>query len=138
DKPGEVTADIAAKISNNVGKEVVVTIIDTDATYEFLGRLFTSLPIAARGIKANFGFFGYLLGRFSKIKGPTPLGVSKDLDIDTLMEIAKIADDYQMKNKNSMETVYDMGNTFNKQIDEVTIEMLNSIEHTPAIVIRKL
>lgn len=136
DKPGEVTADIAAKISNNVGKEVVVIIIDTDATYELLGRLFTSLPIAANGIKANFGFFGYLLGRFGKIKGPTPLGVSKNLDIDTIMKIAKIADDYQTKNENSMETVYDMGNTFDKEINEVTVEMLNSIEHMPAVIIR--
>lgn len=43
-KPQEVAADIAGKISNNLGKEVVVIIIDTDVTYEFLGKLFTSLP----------------------------------------------------------------------------------------------
>jgi len=137
-KPQEVAVDIAFEISNNVGKEVVVIIIDTDATYEFLGKLFTSLPIAAGGIKANFGFFGYLLGRFGKIKGPTPLGVSKNIDIDIIMEIVKIADDYQMESENSMATVYEMKDVFRSEIDSVTVEMLSSIEHMPAVIIKKL
>ncbi len=138
DKPDVIAFDIAGKISNNVGKEVVVIVIDTDVTYEFLGKLFTSLPIAASGIKANFGFFGYLLGRFGKIKGPTPLGISKNCNIDTIMKIAKIADDYQMENDHSMATVYEMKNIFKGEIDGVTVEMLSSIEHTPAVIIRKL
>jgi F420-0:gamma-glutamyl ligase-like protein len=138
DEPGEVAADIAGKISNNFGKDVVVIVIDTDATYEFLGTLITSLPLAASGIKANFGFFGYLLGRFGKIKGPTPLGVSKNLDIENIIKIAKIADDYQMENENSMATVYEMKDIFNGEIDGVTVEMLSSIEHMPAVVIKKI
>lgn len=138
DKPGEVAADIAGKISNNYGKEVVVIVIDTDATYEFLGKLLTSLPIAAREIKANFGFFGYLLGRFGKIKGPTPLGISGKYDIDNIMEIAKIADDYQAENEHSMATVYEMKDAFHGEIDGITVEMLSSIEHMPAVILRKL
>ena len=137
-KPQEVAADIAGKISNNLGKEVVVIIIDTDVTYEFLGKLFTSLPIAASGIKANFGIFGYLLGRFGKIKGPTPLGVSKNLDIDTIIKLARIADDYRTKNEYSMATVYEMKDVFQGEINGVTVEMLSSIEHTPAVIIKKL
>ncbi len=136
-EPGEVAADIAGKISNNIGKEVIVVIIDTDATYELLGKLFTSLPIAADGIKADFGFFGYLLGRFGKIKGPTPLGVSKNIDIEDIIKIAKIAEDYQMKNENSMATVYEMKDAFDGEIDSVTVEMLSTIEHMPAVIIRK-
>jgi len=138
DKPEKIADDIAQKISKNVAKEVVVIIIDTDATYEFLGTLITSLPIAANGIKADFGILGYLLGRFGKIIGPTPLAVSKPLDIEKIIKIAKIADDYQMKNEYNMETVYDMKDTFDGKIDGVTIEMLSSIEHTPAVIVRKL
>ena len=138
EKPGEVATDIAGKISNNVGKEVVVIVIDTDATYEFFGKLLTSLPLAVSGIKANFGIFGYLLGRFGKIKGPTPLGVSKNFDLNNIMKIAKIADDYQMENEHSMATVYEMKDAFNGEIDGVTVEMLSSIEHIPAVIIRKL
>ncbi len=138
DKPEEVVADIAGKISKNVGKEVVAIVIDTDVTYEFLGKFFTSLPIATKGIKADFGIFGYFLGRFGKIIGPTPLAVSKQCDLEKIMKIAKIADDYQNENEYSMKTVYDMGNTFDGEIDGITIEMLDSIEHMPAVIVRKL
>ncbi|MGZ7069601.1 MAG: coenzyme F420-0:L-glutamate ligase, partial [Methanobacterium sp.] len=137
-EPDSVAVDIAAKISKNLGKEVVVIVIDTDATYELFGKLFTSLPIAATGITANFGFFGYLLGRFGIIKGPTPLGVSKNFDIDIIMKIAKIAHDYQEGIEGGMATVYDMKDAFHGNIDGITIEMLSSIEHTPAIIIREL
>lgn len=137
DNPEEVAIDIAVKISKNLGKEVVVIIIDTDVTYELLGRRFTSLPISAEGIKADFGIFGYFFGRFGKIMGPTPLALSKPYDLDKIMEIAQIADDYQNKNEYSMKTVYDMGRAFNDKVDCVTIEMLDSIQHTPAVIIRR-
>ncbi|MGF7117830.1 coenzyme F420-0:L-glutamate ligase [Methanobacterium oryzae] len=138
DKPEEVVVDIAGKISKNYGKEVVVVIIDTDATYKLFGKFFTSLPLAAKGIKADFGIFGYFLGRFGKIIGPTPLAVSKKYELKEIIEVAKIADDYQNQNEYSMKTVYDMGNTFDGEIDEITIEMLDSIEHMPAVILRKL
>jgi F420-0:gamma-glutamyl ligase-like protein len=138
DEPGNVASDIAAKISKILGKEVVVIVIDTDATYELFGKFFTSLPIATNGIMANFGFFGYLLGRFGKIKGPTPLGVSKTCDINTIIKISKIAHDFLETNEKSMPTVYDMKEAFNGEIDGITVEMLSSIEHMPAVIIRKL
>jgi len=137
-KPQEVAVDIAVKISKNFGKEVVVVIIDTDVTYEFLGKLFTSLPISTKGIKADFGIFAYFLGRFGKIVGPTPLAISKDYELYKILEIAQIADEYQNNKEYSMKTVYDMGKAFNDEIDGVTIEMLNSIQHTPAVIIRNL
>lgn len=136
-KPEEVVVDIAGKISNNFGIEVVVIIIDTDVTYELLGKRFTSLPISAEGIKSDLGIFGYFLGRFGKIIGPTPLAVSAHQDRGKLMGIAKIADDYQNKSEYSMKTVYDMGKTFNNEVDNVTIEMLDSIQHIPAVIIRE-
>ncbi len=137
-EPQQVVEDIAQKISKNVAKEVVAIIIDTDATYEFLGMKFTSLPIAAEGIKSDFGIMGYLLGRFGRIIGPTPLAISKPQNMEKILEIAKVADDYQNQTEYSMKTVYDMGNTFDKEVDGVTIEMLSSIEHTPAVIIREL
>lgn len=136
--PEEVVVDIAGKISKNYGKEVVVIIIDTDATYKLFGKFFTSLPIAAKGIKADFGIFGYFLGRFGEVIGPTPLAVSKKYELEEIMKVAKIADDYQNENEYSMKTVYDMGNTFDGKIDGITVEMLDSIEHMPAVILRKL
>lgn len=138
DEPQKVAQEIAQKISKNLAKEVVAIIIDTDATYEFLGTLFTSLPLAAKGIKANFGIIGYIMGRFGKIIGPTPLAISKPQNMEKVLEIAKVADDYQNQNECGMKTVYDMGNTFDEEINGVTVEMLSSIEHMPAVIIRKL
>jgi len=43
---------------------------------------------------------------------------------------------YHKKNENDIETVYDMKNVFNGDIDNVTIEMLDSVEHTPAVIVR--
>ncbi len=138
EEPEVVAVDIATKISNNLGKEVVVIVIDTDATYEFFGKLFTSLPVATNGIMADLGFFGYLLGRFGKIKGPTPLGVSKNCDIDIVMNIAKTAHDYHEENEGGMATVYEMKDILHSEMDGVTIEMLSSIQHTPAIILKEL
>lgn len=138
DKPENVVCDISRRIKTELGIEVTVMIIDTDASYELMGRKFTSLPIALDGIRSDLGFFGYLLGRFAKILGPTPLAVSKPQNVDKVLKIAKIAETFHEKNENDIETVYDMKNRFNGDISEVTVDMLDSIDHTPAIIVRNL
>ena len=136
--PELVVQDISDKIRFNFNKKVTVMIIDTDVTYQILGIKFTSIPIAIPGIKKDLGVIGYILGRWGKIRGPTPLAVSKLQNVDESINIAKIAEECQKKNSINLETVYDMKNMFNGEITNVTIEMLESIEHTPAIIVRKL
>ena len=136
--PQGVTRDISAIIKKDLKKDVTVMIIDTDASYEIMGKRFTSLPIALNGIRSDLGIFGYLLGRFATILGPTPLGVSRPQNLDKSLMIAKIAEDYHKKNEKDIETVYDMKNIFKGDITGVTIEMLDSVEHTPAIIVRAI
>ncbi len=136
--PDGVSRDISNKILRKLKIDVTVMIIDTDACYELIGKPFTSLPIALDGIKSNLGFFGYLLGRFGKILGPTPLGVSTPQKLDKALKIAKMAEDYHKNNEKDIETIYDMGDMFKDDINGVTVEMLDSMTHTPAIIIRKL
>jgi F420-0:gamma-glutamyl ligase-like protein len=136
--PGRVSRDISNKILRELKIDVTVMIIDTDACYEIMGIPFTSLPIAIDGIKSDLGFFGYLLGRFGKLLGPTPLGVSTPQKLDKALKIAKMAEDYHKHNEKDIETVYDMENMFKGDIKGVTVEMLDSMTHTPAIIIRKL
>ena len=112
-------------------------IIDTDVTYQFAGKKFTCLPIAVAGIKSNTGIFGYLLGRFGKIAGPTPLGVSSNIQITEALEIATIAEDYQKSIEGHMETIYNMKNEFGEEITDITVEMLDSVIHTPAVIIKR-
>ncbi|MBZ2165569.1 coenzyme F420-0:L-glutamate ligase [Methanobacterium spitsbergense] len=138
ENPNDVAKDIAKKIMHDLKIDVTVMIIDTDASYQLIGKKFTSLPIAVPGIKSDLGIFGYLLGRFGKILGPTPLGVSRPEKLDTMLKIAKLAEEYHENNEKDIKTVYDMENIFEGDITGITIEMLNSVEHTPAIIVRRL
>lgn len=136
--PQGVSEEIAIKIRNISGKNVTVMIIDTDATYQLGKTKFTSLPISIDQIRNDMGIFGYLLGRMGKILGPTPLGVSKSHNIDNIMQIAAIAEDYQKNHENSMETVYDMQKLSDGDLNNITVEMLDSINHMPAVIVRKI
>lgn len=136
--PEGVVVDISAKIRSNYNKDVAVVLVDTDVTYQLGGTKFTSIPLAMPGIKKNLGILAYLLGRIGTVVGPTPLAASRDDDIDKIIKIAKLAEDYQKEKDTSMATVYDMKETFHEDISGVTIEMLESVEHTPAVIVRGL
>jgi len=138
DDPTGVSMDIASKIRTDHGKNVTVLIIDTDACYQMFNTKFTSLPIAVEGIRSDMGFFGYLLGRFSTMLGPTPLGISESKDMGHILEVANAAENFHKNNETDVETVYDMSKAFNGDVADVTIEMLDSIEHTPAVIVRSV
>lgn len=137
-EPEMVVKDIARKIAKDLNIDVTVMIIDTDASYKIGDWKFTSLPQAVNGIKSDLGIFGYILGRFGRIMGPTPLGISKTCDLDEVMAIGQAAENYHKKNEMDVETVYDMQKIFDGNIDGVTLEMLDSVEHTPAVIVKKL
>lgn len=128
---------VAKEIKEEIGKEITVMIIDTDATYMKNGKYFTGLPIAIDGIRADMGFFGYLKGQLSENMGSTPLGCSEKIDVETALKIANIAEDYQKSLATEMKTIHSVKSVLGTEIDEVTIEDLDSITHTPAVIIRK-
>ncbi len=128
---------VAKEIKKEINKDVTVMIIDTDATYMKNGKYFTGLPIAIEGIDADNGFFGYLKGQLSENMGSTPLGCSEKIDVETALKIANIAEDYQKSLETEMKTIHSVKAVLGTEIDEVTIEDLDSITHTPAVIIRK-
>lgn len=128
---------VAKEIKEEIGKEVCVMIIDTDATYMKNGKYFTALPIAIEGIDADNGVFGYVKGQLSQNMGSTPLGCSEKIDVETALKIANIAEDYQKSLSTEMKTIHSVKAVLGTEIDEVTIENLDSITHTPAVIIRK-
>ncbi len=129
---------VAKEIKSQIGKEVCVMIIDTDATYMKNGKYFTGLPIAIDGIEADKGFFGYVKGQLSQNMGSTPLGCSEEISVETGLKMANIAEDYQKSLSTEMKTIHSVKSVLGTEIDEVTIEDLDSITHTPAVIIRKL
>ena len=128
---------VSKEIKKEIGKEVCVMIIDTDATYMKNNEYFTGLPIAVEGIKANMGFFGYVKGQLSQNMGSTPLGCSEKIDVKKALEIANIAEDYQKSLSTEMKTIHSVKEVLGSEMDAVTIEDLDSITHTPAVIIRK-
>ena len=129
---------VAKEIKKDIGKEVCVMIIDTDATYMKNGKYFTGLPIAIEGIDADNGFFGYLKGQLSENMGSTPLGCSEKIDVERALKIANIAEDYQKSLSTEMKTIHSVKEVLGSEMNEVTIEDLDSIKHTPAVIIRKI
>ncbi|WP_407374249.1 coenzyme F420-0:L-glutamate ligase [Methanobrevibacter sp.] len=128
---------VAKEIKEQIGKEVCVMIIDTDATYMKNGKYFTGLPIAIEGIDADNGFFGYVKGQLSENMGSTPLGCSEKMDVETALKFANIAEDYQKSLSTEMKTIHSVKAVLGTEMDEVTVEALDSITHTPAVIIRK-
>ena len=128
---------VAKEIKSEIGKDVCVMIIDTDATYRKNGKYFTGLPIAIDGIKSDMGFFGYFKGQLSENMGSTPLGCSENMSVDKALKIANIAEDYQKSLSTEMKTIHSVKKVLGTSISEVTIETLDSITHTPAVIIRK-
>lgn len=138
ENPGKVAKEISADIKNKTSNTITTLIIDTDATYRRGNKYFTGLPIAIPGIEADKGVFGYTLGQLSENLGSTPLGCSREIDVDEAIEIANVAEDYQKSLSTAMETIYSVKDVLDSDTHEVTVDSLDSIIHTPAVLIRKM
>jgi F420-0:gamma-glutamyl ligase-like protein len=137
ENPEKVAKEIATKIKDKTGKNINVLIIDTDATYKRGNSYFTGLPVAIESINANNGVFAYVLGQLSENVGPTPLGSSCKIDIEKALKIANVAENYQKTLETNMETIYSVKDVLKTNDNTVTFESLDSITHTPAVIVRK-
>ena len=138
ENPEKVAKEITEDIKRKTNNTITTLIIDTDATYRRGNKYFTGLPIAIPGIEADKGVFGYTLGQLSENLGSTPLGCSREIDVDEAIEIANVAEDYQKSLSTAMETIYSVKDVLDSDTHEVTVESLDSIIHTPAVLIRKI
>ena len=102
------------------------------------GKYFTGLPIAIDGIEADKGVFGYVKGQLGENMGWTPLGCSEEIGVEEALKIANIAEDYQKSLSTEMKTIHSVKEVLGTSENEVTIEALDSITHTPAVIIRKI
>lgn len=128
---------VSKQLKAEIGKNVCVMIIDTDATYKKNGKYFTGLPIAIDGIEANKGVIGYVKGQLGENMGSTPLGCSENISVEKGLKIANIAEDYQKSLATEMSTIHSVKSVLGTDESSVTIEALDSITHTPAVIIRK-
>lgn len=129
--------EVAKSLKNKINKDITVMIIDTDATYMKNGHYFTGLPIAIDGIEADKGVIGYVKGQLSENMGSTPLGCSRKISVEEGLKIANIAEEYQKSLDTAMPTIHSVKSVLNVDGGVVTVEDLDSITHTPAVILRK-
>ena len=129
--------EVAKSLKNKINKDITVMIIDTDATYMKNGHYFTGLPIAIDGIEANKGVIGYVKGQLSENMGSTPLGCSRKISVEEGLKMANIAEEYQKSLYTAMPTIHSVKSVLNVDGGVVTVEDLDSITHTPAVILRK-
>ncbi|MGL6297830.1 MAG: coenzyme F420-0:L-glutamate ligase, partial [Methanobacteriaceae archaeon] len=149
ENPSVVAKELAKKINDESGKKATVLIIDTDATYKRKDKYFTGLPTAIDPIKSDMGVFGYVLGQLYENAGSTPLGCSQDINIEKALELANTAESYQKSLETNLATIHSVKKVINRENNdlseknsksddfcEISVNELNSIVHTPAIILR--
>lgn len=131
-----IAQEIQKRIKAELGKEVMVMIIDTDKTYSLRNFHFTPRPKPIRGICSCGGAFAYIIGRFFKLKRrSTPVAVAGfRVSVKEALRIAEIAN--RARGFGAGRTVWDMAETFDVALTGVTWEMLSKIRHKPIIVLR--
>ena len=131
-----VAQELRERIRSELQKNVTVVIVDTDKTYSLKGFHFTPRPKPFRGIYSLGGALAYVAGRSLKLKKrATPLAVAgPQITTEEAIEIAKIAN--RTRGTGAGRTVWDMAETFNVNLTDVSWKMLSSVKHRPIVIIR--
>jgi F420-0:gamma-glutamyl ligase-like protein len=128
---------IQRRIKTELNKEVTVLIVDTDKTYSLRNFHFTPRPKPIEGICSFGGVFAYVLGRFLKLKRrSTPIAVAGSaLSVEEALTIAEISN--KVRGFGAGRTVWDMAETFNVALTEVSWKMLGKIQHKPIVILKR-
>ena len=110
-------------------KKITLLILSTILSLSLL----SGCSLATKKIVYTVYPVGYLL---KEIAGDTIM--IESLQTDTIVQRANIAEDYQKSLSTEMKTIHSVKEVLGSEIDEVTIEDLDSITHTPAVIIREI
>ena len=133
---------IHSVIKRELGVDVVVMVVDTDATYRFLRWYVTALPCAIGGIVSGIGVMGYILGKLAGVLkigglcGATPLAIAgnkvyKKYSLEEILHIAEVSDRCRADPSKSIHQYRERCGTF-----EISEELLEKMEHTPIVVVK--
>jgi F420-0:gamma-glutamyl ligase-like protein len=134
----ELVQKIRSHMKAELGKRVVVMIVDTDKTYSLRTFHFTPRPGTIQGIRALGGFFSYVIGRLLKMKHrATPVAVAgSQMRAEEALEIAETAN--MARGFGAGRTVWDMAERFGVSVTEVTWDMLDRLEHKPIVIVKPM
>jgi F420-0:gamma-glutamyl ligase-like protein len=136
DNAQHIAQKINAQIKAKLRKNVIVIIVDTDKTYSFKNFHFTPRPRPIKGIRSFGGVLAYAIGRFFKMKRrATPIAVAgSQIHVEEALEIAEVAN--RSRGFGAGRTVWDMADTFNVALTDVTWDMLDKVEHKPIVIVK--
>lgn len=138
--PLENAEALAEKIRREIwlklGKHVHVMIVDTDTTFSFRNFHFTYRPGAMKGIHSIGGFLAYVVGRMFRLKKwATPVAVAGcKISTEEALKVAYFAN--RVRGHGAGGTVWDMAETFNVDLTDVSWEMLEKVPHKPIVIVR--
>jgi F420-0:gamma-glutamyl ligase-like protein len=134
--PNELAEQIRHAIESELRKDAILMIVDTDKTFTFMNFHFAPRPVSTRGIRSLGGILAYTLGRFLKFNmRATPIAISgSTMDPETALDVADLAN--KARGSGAGRTVWDMAETFDVPLTEVTWQMLDRIEHKPVVIVR--
>ena len=135
--PMKEATRIRERLSVETGKKPIVLIVDSDKTYSFHGFHMSARPTSVRAIKC-LGLFGYTLGRLLKLVArSTPVAlVGQNLSVEEVLQISAVAN--KVRGSGAGRTAWDMGETFHVKPHEVTWKMLETVRHTPIVIVRRV
>ncbi len=128
---------IRMQIKRKLGKNVAVMIVDTDSTFSFRGFHFTYRPKPIKGIYSSKTFLAYVLGRMFKMRRrATPIALKGcRLQVEEALRIAEFAN--KVRGSGAGKNVWDMVESYNVGLTDVTWEMLEKSRHKPIVIVRK-
>lgn len=130
---------IKSAIKNKLGVDATVVISDSDRLYlhRYLNLVLTCRRSYVEGF-IHFGSIAYIVGRMFRkrfIPLATPLALAGDrLDRYTLLGLTELAD--RLRGVGAGRTIFEMAERFRVGLNEVTWDMLRSIEHCPAVLFK--
>ena len=135
ESPGETAEEIRMAIADELNRDVVVTIVDSDKTYSHHGIHFASRPTDISGI-VDVGFFAYVVGRAFKWKArSTPLAwAGSQVTAEYALRVAGLTN--KARGHGAGRTAWDMAKRFGVGLTEVDWEMLEQVEHKPLVILR--
>jgi F420-0:gamma-glutamyl ligase-like protein len=135
-KPEKIAYKIREEILRRKGFKVNIIIADGDSTFSWKNLHIAPRKVRTPGFIHFGGFFSYILGKLFNLRDrPTPVAyVGEPLNPDRMLWLTKIA--HKTAEPGGGRTVWSMSTRFSTGLTDVTYEMLDSVEHTPIIIIQ--
>lgn len=137
-EPQKEAEKLQSSLSKNIGRKISIIITDTDKTYTFGNKEYSPLEKALPNIKTNGGVLTYVLFRTLRCRRrATPLGYSgTSLNLNIILDISEMAN--RARGVGAGRSPWHMVRKFGVRFNEVTWEMLESVNHYPVVIVRPL